>query len=370
MSMAGELGPLQPRRCIEEMEEYIPISTPEALADKLGLQPDQILKLDGNENPYGCSPRVPRALAEFASYHRYPDPEQTETRAMLSQYVGVPAENLMLGVGSDELIDYLMRVYLEPGDEVIECPPTFGMYSFSTQVSGGLIVRVPRGEGFQIDLDAVERAITPRTRMIFVDSPNNPSGLVTSRDQVERLLATGRLVVVDEAYAEFSSFTAVPMVLENPNLVVLRTFSKWAGLAGLRVGYGVFPQGVIRQLRKMKQPYNLNVAAQVAVRESLLDVDLLLGNVRKLVDERERLQQMLSTVHFLKVYPSEANFLLCDVLEGDAVELVGFLARRGIILRHFRKPRVSNSIRISIGLPEQNDAVVAALREWRMECRA
>jgi histidinol-phosphate aminotransferase len=363
--MAGKRGSLQPRCCIDEMEEYIPISTPEALAEKLGLRLDQILKLDGNENPYGCSPRVPRALAEFASYHRYPDPMQTEARAMLAGYVGVPADNLMLGTGSDELIDDLLRVYLEPGDEVIECPPTFGMYSFSTQICAGRIVRVPRGERFQVDLEGVERAITPRTKMIFVDSPNNPSGLVTSREQVERLLATGMLVVVDEAYAEFASFTATHMVLDHPNLVVLRTFSKWAGLAGLRVGYGVFPEGVIRQLWKMKQPYNLNLAAQVAVQESLRDVDFLMSNVRKIVDERQRLYATLSTVDFLRVYPSEANFLLCDLLQGDAVELVAFLARRGIIIRYFKKPRVSNSIRISIGSPEQNDAVVAALREWR-----
>ncbi|MGE5619361.1 MAG: histidinol-phosphate transaminase [Sphingomonadaceae bacterium] len=365
MGVAGipELPPV--RRCVEEMEEYVPISTPEALAQKLGIPPEQIIKIDGNENPYGCSPRVQMALAECHSYHRYPDPWQLETRDMLAGHIGAPAESLMLGAGSDELIDTLMRVYLEPGDEVIDLPPTFGMYSFSTQVCGGRVVQVPRDEQFGINLPAVERAITDRTRMIFLASPNNPSGNVAPRWQVERLLATGRLVVVDEAYAEFATTTLVPLVAEHPNLVVLRTFSKWAGLAGLRVGYGVFPQGVLRQMWKVKQPYNLNVAAQVAVRESLLDIERLQSNVRRIVEERERFRLALSDLGFLRVHPSEANFLLCDVLEGSAEEVVRFLASRGIIVRYFRKPRLFNSVRFSVGLPEHTDAVVAALREWK-----
>jgi len=364
MVVTGERGLPAVRRCIEEMEEYVPIRTPEVLAEELGLKPEQILKLDGNENPYGCSPRVPLALAEFSSYHRYPDPLQEETRALLSRYLGVPAESLVLGMGSDELIDTLMRVYLEPGDEVMDFPPTFGMYSFSARVCGARLVEVPRVERFEIDLARAESALTERTKMIFLASPNNPSGNLPPRWQVERLLATGRLVVVDEAYVEFSSGTLVPLVAEYPNLVVLRTFSKWAGLAGLRVGYGVFPPEVMRQIWKIKQPYNLNVAAQVAVRESLLDADRLLDRVKRIVAERERLAGQLAALGTLRVYPSQANFLLCDVLEGNAVEIVEFLARRGIIVRYFRKPRLQNSLRISVGLPEHTDAIIAALKDW------
>ena len=365
MGMDGERLLPSVRRSVAEMEEYVPISTPEALAQKLGLRPDQVVKLDGNENPYGPSPRVASALAEFTSYHRYPDPLQLETRTLLAGYVGAPAEMLMLGMGSDELIDTLMRVYLEPGDEVIDLPPTFGMYGFSAQISGARTVQVSRNDSFEIDLDGVERAITDRTKMVFVASPNNPSGNVASRDQLERLLATGRLVVVDEAYAEFSTTTLVPLVAEHENLAVLRTFSKWAGLAGLRVGYGVFPEAVIRQMWKIKQPYNLNVAAQVAVRESLVDLDRLRANVRLIVAERERLRGELDRFAFLHVYPSEANFLLCDLLEGDAVDLVEFLAARGIIIRYFRKPRLLNSVRFSVGLPEHTDMIVSALRDWQ-----
>ncbi len=360
---ANKLPPV--RRCIEEMEEYAPINTPEVLARRLGLRPDQIVKLDGNENPYRCSPRVARALAAFGSYHRYPDPWQQEIRSMLSRYIGAPAESLVLGMGSDELIDYLLRLFVEPGDEVIDLPPTFGMYSFSTRVCGGRLVSVPRDERFEIDLAGVEGALSDRTRIVFVDSPNNPSGSVASPEQVEALLGLGRVVVVDEAYAEFSSSTLVPLVEKHSNLVVLRTFSKWAGLAGLRVGYGVFPPEIARQIWKLKQPYNLNVAAEVAVRESLLDVEYLLGNVERIVRERERLKGELEKLGFLRVYPSRANFLLCDVLEGSAKGLVEFLARRGIIVRYFEKPRLMNSIRISVGLPEHTDAVVAALQEWQ-----
>ena len=161
----------------------------------------------------------------------------------------------------------------------------------------------------------------------------------------------------------------MPLTDQHSNLVVLRTFSKWAGLAGLRVGYGVLPGEVIRQLWKIKQPYNLNLAAQVAVRESLIDVEWLLGNVRRMVEERGRLKEKLSALPFLRVYPSEANFLLCDVLEGTAEDAIAFLAARGIIIRYFRKPRLLNSIRISVGLPEHTDLVVEALRDWRAGSR-
>jgi histidinol-phosphate aminotransferase len=258
-----------------------------------------------------------------------------------------------------------MRVYLEPGDEVMDFPPTFGMYSFSAQVCGASVVQLPRDERFEIDLAAVERALTERTKMIFVASPNNPTGNVPPVDTVVRLLDTGRLVVVDEAYAEFSGLSVMPLVARRGNLVVLRTFSKWAGLAGLRVGYGVFPPEVIRQMWKIKQPYNLNLAAQVAVRESLRDSEELMERVGRIVDERERLQLELSGLDFLRVYPSDANFVLCDVLEGEAEDVVRFLAARGIIIRYFRKPRLLNSIRISVGLPEHTDLVVDALRAWR-----
>lgn len=367
MSVVEDSGLPDVRRCVEDMEEYVPIRTPEVLAAKLGIHPDQIIKLDGNENPYGCSPRVARALGDFRSYHRYPDPLQEETRALLSRHLGVPSESIVLGTGSDELIDTLMRVYLEPGDEVIDFPPTFGMYAFSAEVSGARVVEIPRVDHFGIDLARVERVLTPRTKMIFLASPNNPTGNLLAQQQVERLLRTGRLVVVDEAYAEFASATLLPLVAQHDRLVVLRTFSKWAGLAGLRVGYGVFPPEVVRQIWKIKQPYNLNVAAQVAVRESLMDLEWLRGNVERIVRERERLRVELETLGFLRVYPSQANFLLCDLLEGSAQEMVEFLADRAIFIRYFKKPRLLNSVRFSVGLPEQGDALLAALREWEAE---
>ena len=157
---------------------------------------------------------------------------------------------------------------------------------------------------------------------------------------------------------------------EYPNLVVLRTFSKWAGLAGLRVGYGVFPPDVIHHLWKIKQPYNLNVAAQVAVRESLADSEWLLGNVQRIIGERDRLTAELGRLDFLRVYSSQANFVLCDVLLGNAEDAVAFLASQGIIVRYFRKPRLLNSIRISAGLPEHTDAVISALRDWGETAKA
>ena len=260
------------REHLKGLSPYEPIDPPEVLARRVGLPPEAIVKLDGNENPYGCSPRVRRALAEARDYHVYPDPLNREIRRLLEGYTGLGSEYLAVGSGSDELIDNLLRITLEPGDRVINCPPTFGMYPFSTRVCGGEVTTVPRRPDFGLDAEAIERAVDERTKVIFVTSPNNPTGNLASREDVLRLLSTGALVVVDEAYYEFAGETLAPLVPEHPNLAVLRTFSKWAGLAGLRVGYGILPPEITDVVYRMKLPYNVTVAAQVAVRETFADL--------------------------------------------------------------------------------------------------
>lgn len=352
------------RRSVLEMAEYSPPEDAYRLARRLGWPVERIVKLDANENPYGCSPRVPAALARFSAYHLYPDPLQQEVRQLISGYVGVPDEYIMVGNGSDELIDLLMRAYLDPGDEVLDFSPTFGMYAYNAQHYGARVVDVPRDDAFAVDVDGALRAIGPRTKLIILASPNNPTGNRTQEVDVERLLATGLPVVVDEAYAEFAGHSLARQVPETKNLIVLRTFSKWAGLAGLRVGYAVLPRTVGRYLWKLKPPFNINLAAVVAVRESLLDVAYLLQNVQKIVEERERLYRGLYDTGYLRPYPSEANFVLCDLLAGDAVQLQRQLAHQGILVRHYRSPRLANSIRVSVGLPEHTDRLLEALRQF------
>lgn len=342
---------------------YASIRPLEVLSENCGVPPANIIKLDGNENPYGCSPRVRRALGDYSYYHIYPDPEQRDLRRALEKYSGVSSECLIAGAGSDELIDLVLRLLVDPGDEVINCPPTFGMYSFCTDVCSGKVVVVPRLPDFSVDIESVKRAVTPRTKVIFVASPNNPTGNVTTEKEIRALLELGVLVVADEAYYEFSGCTSMQLVPRHDNLVVLRTFSKWAGLAGLRIGYGAFPLPLVPHLMKIKQPYNVNSAAQAAVLESLADVDYLSEVVKTLVHERGHLYQKLQQFDFLRPYPSQANFILFRVLNGKARHMHDALCKRGIFLRHFDTPLLKDCLRVSVGKPEHTEALAFAIEE-------
>ncbi len=361
------------RPSVARIEAYRGPEDPVELAARLGLPVESIVKLDANENPYGPSPLVTEALSQFATYHYYPDAAQRAARAALADYAGVPAEHLMLGNGADELIDLLMRAYLDPGDAVLDFPPSFAMYAFNAQLMDARVLVVERDDQFRIPVDAALAALTLRTKLILVTSPNNPTGTVTDPADVRRLLETGCLVVMDEAYAEFAQAdgqgfeSMVAEVLQHPNLVVLRTFSKWAGLAGLRVGYAALPLGVAEHLWKLKPPFNVNVAALAAMRESLADRDYLMDVVRRIVAERDRLLRDLAALPILRPHPSRSNFVLCDVVGMDARELRAQLVERGILVRHYDTPRLRNALRISVGRPEQNDVLLAALSELAVE---
>lgn len=346
------------------VEPYASIEPVEVLSQRLGIPPERIIKLDGNENLWGPSPRALKALAEFNGYHIYPDPAQRELRADLATYTGLPADFLIAGNGSDELIDLLMRVTLNDGDEVITSGPTFGMYSFNTGVCAGVTVDVPRDSAFNVPVEGIAAAVTPRTKMIILPSPNNPSGNLLPRADLLRLLELGPLVVLDEAYGEFAGESGLELTPHHENLVVLRTFSKWAGLAGLRVGYGAMSPRLVQLLDHIKPPYNVNVAALVAARASLEDAELLMQHVASIVAERERMAAQLAALPFLHVYPSRANFLLCDVVRGSATELKNFLMHRGIFVRYYTSARLKNSVRISVGLPEHTDILLEGLRAW------
>jgi len=345
------------------MESYTPVEPTEVLSQRAELPADKVVKLDGNENPYGCSPKVYQALATYPYYHNYPDPEQRELRKALEKYTGLDRQYIVCGMGSDELIDLILRLFLKPGDEVINCPPTFGMYPFSTDVCGGRVVDVSRDEDFALDMAGIRRALTKRTKAIFVASPNNPTGTTTTDKEILELIEAEKIVVVDEAYFEFSNITVANLVPAYPNLIVLRTFSKWAGLAGLRIGYGIFPVEIAGHLMKIKQPYNANVAAQAAVLASLADIEYLLSNVNKLVIERERLFGKLKELDWLTPYPSQGNFILCSLPKGKAKETWRQLQKRGISVRYFDTPRLKDCLRISVGRPEDTDAVIKVLKE-------
>ena len=340
------------------MQPYVPIHPFEVVSRRLGRPPEQIVKLDANENPYGPSPRAIEAMATYRWHHIYPDPQSIELREALAASVGVPADRILAGQGADELIDLVGRLFLAPGDAIIDCPPTFGMYAFCAAVNGACVINVPRRADFSIDVAAIERVAAPasdggyddtawldsvqvdcgqpneidasatspfnlpRPKLLFLCSPNNPDGGLVSPGDLERLLRLPIVVVLDQAYVEFAGPEAsfVDWVAKYPNLIVLRTFSKWAGLGGLRVGYGIFPPAIVEQLWKIKPPYNVNVAGAQAALASLADRDTLMGNVTRLIEERERLYVELERFGFLQPVPgSRANFILCQVLGRDAL---------------------------------------------------
>jgi len=339
----------------------------EALEGELAVPVEGVIKLDANENPYGCSPKVNRALAACSDLNIYPDAAQTELKELLAGYTGVGAEQVVAGSGSGDLIDLLLRLLVEPGDEVVACVPAFSMFRFSTRMYGGRLVEVPRDEDFGVVVSVVKRAVSKKTKLILVDNPNNPSGNLTPQPDIVEIADIGLPLLVDEAYVEFAGETILPLVSRYQNLMVLRTFSKWAGLAGLRVGYGIFPPEIASYLMTVKLPYNVNAAAIVAVRESLGDIEYLMGNVRAIIAERERLFAELGKLRLLTPYPSRANFILCSVRDGRAAELKGRLKSRGIMVRYFDTPLLRNAIRISAGKPEHTDALIRALRDIEEE---
>lgn len=355
------------------MEPYTPIVPFEVLSARLGRRPEDIVKLDANENPYGPPPGALKAISTAPYYHIYPDPEANALREAISQYTSIPKESILAGMGADELIDLVLRVLIEPGDVVIDCPPSFGMYPFSTAVNAGRYVAVPRSPDFSLDMPAIGAAVaaTPRAKVLFVCSPNNPDGSIIDDQTLTRLLALPLLIVLDEAYIDFAEAegyaSRLPWVGEYENLVVLRTFSKLAGLAGLRVGYGAFPAWLMPHLWKIKQPYNINVAASSAAIAALEDTAWLRDKMERLVTERNRISRELATFDYLWPYPSHSNFVLFQVVGRSAAELKSSLEAEGVMVRYFNKPGLSNCIRISAGRPEDTDRLIAALRKIGVE---
>ena len=366
------------RPALRSFRGYDPIEPPEEAAARYGVEPGAIVKLDGNENPYGPSPRARAALAGGYPAHRYPDPEQRRLRAAVGARHGVPPECVVAGAGSDEIIDLAFRAFVGAGDRVVVASPTFGMYAFGAGIVGAELVDAPRGghPGWDVDADALAAAAAA-AKAVFVPSPNNPTGGLLPPVALERLLASGALVVVDEAYAEFAGEhdpAAPPLPVRAAAgaapLIVLRTFSKWAGLAGLRVGYGVMPAAIAAALMRCRQPYGVNAAAEAAALASLEDAALLGERACRIAGERERLAGELRAAGWLDPAPSQANFLLCRVAFGGGAALREALARRGVFVRFFGDGRLRDHVRISVGAPEDSERLLAALAAARPELEA
>lgn len=314
--------------------------------------------LDANENSFG-SP-----LTE--NYNRYPDPMQLKIKQRLSMIKGVPPGNIFLGNGSDEAIDILFRAFCRPGiDNVIIVPPTYGMYQVSANINDVELRRVNLNSAFQLNMEGIAESIDENTRLIFICSPNNPTGNSIDRDDIQTLLANFEgLVIVDEAYINFSrQKTFIQELTEYSNLVVLQTLSKAWGLAGLRVGMAFASEEIIEVFNKVKPPYNINQASQELVLKALENVEQVNEWIRQTVSERNKLSAELAVLGFVqKIYPSDANFLLVKVI--DPVSIYQSLINQGIIVRDRSKVELCEGcLRITIGTPEENETLLAALKD-------
>lgn len=323
--------------------------------------PRAVIKLDSNENAFGPSPRVLEALSDARTWQFYFG--QAEARAQVAKYAGVAPENVVITNGGDEAIDLILRVVLENGDVVIDAPPSFEMYRVWATANRARVMDVPRFENFALNVDGIIHACqTANAKIICLASPNNPDGQLLPRADLLRLLELGALVMLDEAYFEFTGESAVDLLPQFANLVIVRTFSKWAGLAGLRVGYVIAAAEIISALHKLRAPYNVNVAGLIALRESLNDVAYLMHNVRATIAERERMRGEFEKLGWLEPLPSQTNFLLLRVRGREAQELQQQLAQNKILIRAFKSPRLRDYVRIAVGTLEQNNQVLDALQ--------
>ncbi len=315
--------------------------------------------LDANENAFGSPLPV--------NYNRYPDPLQMPLKEKISQIKGVPSSNIFLGNGSDEAIDLLFRIFCEPGkDNVILFPPTYGMYEVCAEINNVAVKKVPLTTDYQLDLEATEAAVDANTKLIFVCSPNNPTGNSIERSAIEVLLNNfDGLVVIDEAYINYArQKTFITELTEYPHLVILQTLSKAWGLAGLRLGMAFAGQPVIDYMNRVKYPYNINTATQQLALEALSNISSVNNWTKTTVVQKDSLTESLLGLSITeKVHPSDANFILVKMT--DARRIYEYLSGRGIIVRDRSQVILCDDcLRITIGTPEENNQLLEALKNY------
>ena len=352
------------RPAVHAISSYVPA--------KVEPGTERVIKLDMNESPYGPSPRTRAALTDFVATQRYPSFDAIELRERVAPYLGVPVEQVSAGAGLDDVLNNLMTLLIDPGDEVVISEPTFGVYRALVSLRGGITVDVPLtpAPDFALRPDAILAAITPRTKMVVICDPNNPTGNAFDPVSVERVVAGAPcLVAIDEAYAEFAGTSAIGLMAHYDNVCVLRTMSKFAGLAGMRVGYGAFPASLMPLLWRVTPAFcNLSAASQVAAISSLADLDYLGREVvGRLITDRDALVADLRAIPGVEPFPSVTNFILARLPVEDAGPVVARMAGRGVFVRHFANPALGlrDCLRVSVGTPSEHavflDELQAAL---------
>ncbi|MCO5228032.1 MAG: histidinol-phosphate transaminase [Thermomicrobiales bacterium] len=338
------------------------------------LSPRQIhedsIFLNLNESPYSLVPKAQAVLESFKTGNRYPDFSQVELRSVIGDYVGFAPERIACGAGLDDVFQILATLFIEPGKEVIISNPTFGMYETFFPLHGAKIVDVPIGPApdFALDVDGIIGAVNDNTAMVIVCNPNNPTGTFFPLEQIERLCENVSCpVAIDEAYAEFSAEHHLEFANKHDNAIVLRTLSKFAGLAGYRVGYGIFPEDMVPYVSAATPAFanvsGLSAAIAIACLE---DLDTLKANRDEQVAERERVTSLLNEIEGVTAYPSSTNFVLFKLVDEEtATSALAALAARHIYVRHYPQANlnIADHLRVSIGLPHENTAFLNALEE-------
>jgi histidinol-phosphate aminotransferase len=358
--------PFQVNASLANLPVYQPGRPVEEVARELGLDPAGVIKLASNENSLGPSPKAVAAMQDAVGrVHEYPDGSAFHLKRLLAERVGVSPSNLVLGNGSNEVLEFVAHACISPGSEVVVSQYCFAVYPIVTHLMGGSLVTVPARD-YGHDLGRMLDAITDRTRVVFVANPNNPTGTHIPADEVEAFLErvpSSVLVVMDEAYIEYldDPLDLVPRVRsgEQPNLLLTRTFSKIYGLAGLRLGYGIGAPEVVSVLEKVRQPFNINLVAQAGAIAALDDSEHTEKTRRNNSAEMRWFEQQLGDLSLVWV-PSRANFLLVKVGEGGRV--FDRMQRDGVIVRPMGGYGLPEWVRISIGLPEENQRCLQALR--------
>ena len=356
---------------ILKLNVYEPGKPVEELARDLGLKEEEIIKLASNENPLGPSPKALEAMRRtLERAHFYPDGGGYELRGAIAQRLGVTRENIVLGNGSNEIIEFIGHAFFRPGDEVVVARHSFAVYHLMAQLFGASTVEVPDPH-FTADLDGMLAAITPKTRTVFIANPNNPTGTMVGQEEIDRFMAKVPehvLVVFDEAYHEFldegQAPDGLPYVRAGRNVVVMRTFSKIMGLANLRIGYGITTPELAAVLQRTRQPFNANGIAQAGALAGLLDEEHM-NKTRALTHEGRTYLQSEFAAMCLEYVPSVANFVLVKV--GDGKAIFEAMLRKGIILRAMGSYGLPEWIRISIGTMEQNRRCIEELKVLEKE---
>ncbi len=349
---------------LRELVSYEPGKPIEDVARELGLRPDEIIKLASNENPLGPSPKALAAMREtLERSHFYPDGGGYYLREAIAQRLGLERANIILGCGSNEIIEFIGKAFLNPGDEIIAARHAFVVYKLMATLFGATTIEVP-DPGFAHDLNAMLAAITPKTKEVFIANPNNPTGTLLSQEQIDAFMAKVPehvVVVFDEAYYEFlpSPPDVIKYVKQGRKVVVLRTFSKIQGLANLRIGYGIASKELIDVLQKTRQPFNANGIAQAGALAGLQDDEHQTKTRELTLVERAKMQDAFAAMG-LEFVPSHANFILVKV--GDGKSVFAALMKKGVIIRDMNSYGLPEWVRVSIGTAAQNSRFLEELR--------